>query len=144
MERGGESAERGLEASTPGKMGLGMLLTGTAFGIMGLAGLLGGDFGRVSPYWLIAAYCVVTLGELNLSPMGLAFCSKVAPPRFRGMMMGLWFGATACGNYLSGAVEPLWDKWPHSRFFFFLVATSILAALLLRLVLKKVNQAAAS
>jgi POT family proton-dependent oligopeptide transporter len=76
--------------------------------------------------------------------MGLSFCSKVAPPRFRGTMMGLWFGATAVGNYLAGGIEPFWDHWPHSRFFFFLVATSLFAALLLRLVLKKVNRAATS
>ena len=136
--------KRNREFSTPGKMGLGMLLTASAFAIMGAAGRLGGDVGRVSPLWLIAAYAVVTLGELNLSPMGLAFCSKVAPPRFRGLMMGLWFGATACGNYLAGGIEFLWDRWPHSTFFFFLVGSSLFAALLLRLVLKKVNAAVAS
>lgn len=135
---------RGKEPSTPAKIGFGMLLTAAAFAIMGVAGLMGGDFGRVSPFWLIAAYGVVTLGELNLSPMGLSFCSKVAPPRFRGMMMGMWFGATACGNYLSGAVEPLWDQWKHSSFFFFLVACSLFAAVVLRLVLKRVNEAASA
>jgi POT family proton-dependent oligopeptide transporter len=136
--------KRSLEFSTPGKMGVGMLLTAGAFAIMGAAGRMGGDVGRVSPLWLIAAYAVVTLGELNLSPMGLAFCSKVAPPRFRGLMMGLWFGATAVGNYLAGGIEYLWDRLPHSQFFFFLVASSLFAALLLRLVLKKVNAATAS
>ena len=135
---------RGLEPSTPAKMGIGMILTAGAFGVMGLAGRMGGDVGRVSPLWLVAAYCVVTLGELNLSPMGLAFCSKVAPPRFRGLMMGLWFGATACGNYLAGGIEFLWDRWPHSGFFFFLVASSLFAALLLGLVLRKVNAAVES
>jgi len=125
-------------------MGIGMLLTASAFAVLGVAGKMGGDYGQVSPLWLVAAYAVVTLGELNLSPMGLAFCSKVAPPRLRGLMMGMWFGATACGNYLAGGVEPLWDRWPHSTFFFFLVATSLFAALLLRLVLKKVNAAAAA
>ncbi len=140
----GAMRKRGLEPSTPGKIGIGMLLTAASYGIMTLAGKMGGDFGRVSPLWLIAAYATITCGELCLSPMGLSFCSKVAPPRFRGVMMGLWFGATACGNYLSGAVEPFWDQWPHSRFFLFLVAASLFAALLLRLVLKKVNAAAAS
>jgi POT family proton-dependent oligopeptide transporter len=140
----GRLRRRQRELSTPAKMGVGMLLTGTAFAIMGFAGRIGGDAGRVSPLWLIAAYGVVTLGELNLSPMGLAFCSKVAPPRFRGLMMGLWFGATACGNYLAGGIEFLWDRWPHSTFFFFLTATSLFAALLLRLVLRKVNAAVAS
>ena len=82
--------------------------------------------------------------EQKASPMGLAFCSKVAPPRFRGLMMGLWFGATACGNYLAGGIEFLWDRWPHSGFFFFLVASSLFAALLLGLVLRKVNAAVES
>ncbi len=140
----GRLRARGLEPSTPAKMGIGMLLTASAFAVLGVAGKMGGDYGQVSPLWLVAAYAVVTLGELNLSPMGLAFCSKVAPPRLRGLMMGMWFGATACGNYLAGGVEPLWDRWPHSTFFFFLVATSLFAALLLRLVLKKVNAAAAA
>jgi proton-dependent oligopeptide transporter, POT family len=130
-----------MEPSTPGKMGVGMLLTASCFGVMALAGLAGGDKGIVSPLWLISSYALVTLGELCLSPMGLSFCSKVAPPRFRGIMMGGWFGATAVGNYLSGAVEPLWDKLPHSGFFLFLVCTSLFAALMLRLVLKWVNNA---
>ncbi|MCX7830261.1 MAG: peptide MFS transporter [Acidobacteria bacterium] len=134
--------ERKLEPSTPGKMMIGMLLTATSFAIMTLAGLSGGDTGLVSVWWLVSAYAVITFGELCLSPMGLSFCSKVAPPRFRGLMMGGWFGATAIGNYLSGAIEPLWDKLPHSKFFFFLVVSSLFAALLLRIVLKWVNEAA--
>lgn len=136
--------KHGLEPSTPGKMIIGMLLTATCFGIMAIAGLVGGDYGLVSIWWLISAYAVITFGELCLSPMGLSFCSKVAPPRFRGLMMGGWFGATAIGNYLSGAIEPLWNKLPHSQFFLFLVITSLFAALLLRLVLKWVNEAASS
>ncbi len=133
--------ERKMEPSTPGKMMIGMLLTATSFGIMTLAGISGGDKGLVSIWWLVSAYAVITFGELCLSPMGLSFCSKVAPPRFRGVMMGGWFGATAIGNYLSGAIEPFWDKLPHSQFFFFLVVSSLFAALLLRIVLKWVNEA---
>jgi POT family proton-dependent oligopeptide transporter len=133
--------KKNLEPSTPGKMMIGMLLTATSFLIMTIAGLAGGDTGMVSVFYLVFAYAVITLGELCLSPMGLSFCSKVAPPRFRGLMMGGWFAATAIGNYLSGAIEPLWNKLPHSRFFFLLVISSLFAALLLRLVLKSVNEA---
>lgn len=133
--------QRNLEPSTPGKMIIGMVLTAISFGIMTLAGIYGGDTGLVSVWWLVSAYAVITLGELCLSPMGLSFCSKVAPPRFRGLMMGGWFAATAIGNYLSGAIEPLWDRLPHSRFFFVLVVCSLFAALLLRVVLKWVNEA---
>ena len=133
--------KRDMEPSTPGKIGIGMVLTAAAFGIMALAGISGGDTGLVSPLWLVAAYGVVTTGELCLSPMGLSFVSKVAPPSIRGLMMGGWFGATAVGNYLSGAVEVLWHKWPHSQFFGFLVVTSLFAAILLRIVLNRLKKA---
>ncbi len=70
---------RGLEPSTPTKMAIGMCLTGLSFFILYFAGKAGGDTGKVSPWWLIGAYGVLTLGELMLSPMGLSLVSKVAP-----------------------------------------------------------------
>jgi len=122
---------RGKEPSTPGKVGIGMLLTAAAFGIMGLAGLVGGDAGRVWVGWLIGGYAVVTLGELCLSPMGLSLVTKLAPRRHSGLMMGLWFVATALGNYLSGLLGTFWKSWLHSNFFFFLVGSSLFAAAIL-------------
>jgi dipeptide/tripeptide permease len=71
---------------------------------------------RVSPWWLIIAYLLISLGELMLSPMGLALVSKVAPPRMRGLMMGGWFLATAIGNKLT-AIGVFWDVWSHAKFF---------------------------
>ena len=70
---------------------------------------------RVSPVWLIAAYMVISLGELMLSPMGLSLVSKVAPTRMRGLMMGGWFVATAIGNKLT-VIGILWTEWYHSSF----------------------------
>jgi proton-dependent oligopeptide transporter, POT family len=134
---------RGKEPSTPGKMMFGMLLTGGAFAILGFAGLAGANFVKVSPMWLISSYAVVTLGELCLSPMGLSFVSKVAPPKVRGLMMGCWFGATAIGNKLAGAIEPLWEKWLHSTFFFFLVLMCVIMALVLRMFLNRLKEATA-
>jgi POT family proton-dependent oligopeptide transporter len=71
----------------------------------------------VTPNLLISVYLVLTFGELLLSPMGISFVSKVAPPKYKGMMMGGWFVATAIGNQLVvvggllwGAV-PLWICW---------------------------------
>ena len=71
----------------------------------------------VSPNWLISTYLVLTFAELLLSPMGISFVSKVAPPKYKGMMMGGWFVATAIGNilvmmggYLWGSL-PLWSVW---------------------------------
>ena len=63
----------------------------------------------VSPNWLISTYLVLTFGELLLSPMGISFVSKVAPPKLKGLMMGMWFGATAIGNYLTSVISSIWN-----------------------------------
>jgi POT family proton-dependent oligopeptide transporter len=134
---------RGREPSTPAKMMIGMVLTAATFGTMALAGMAGGDTGVVSPFWLIGAYWLITGAELCLSPMGLSFVSKVAPRKIRGLMMGGWFGATAIGGYLSGAIEPLWKQLSHSGFFALLVVLSLFAALLLGLALRFLRRATA-
>lgn len=67
---------------------------------------------RVSPGWLILTYLVLTFAELLLSPMGISFVSKVAPPKYKGMMMGGWFVATAVGNFLTVIPALLWCKVP--------------------------------
>ena len=131
---------RGLEPSTPGKMAIGMLLTCLAFLILAAAGKLGGDDGRVSPWWIIGAYGVISLGELMLSPMGLSLVSKVAPPHLRGLMMGGWFAATAIGNKLT-MIGLLWDKWPHSSFWFLLSMMALTMSILLLILLKPLKRA---
>ncbi len=131
---------RGKEPSTPTKMAIGMCLTAAAYFVMFFAGRAGGDTGRVSPWWLIGAYGVITLGELMLSPMGLSLVSKVAPIRLRGVMMGGWFGATAAGNWLTG-VGVLWDDMPHSTFFAMLGGLSLFMALVLTALLRPLKRA---
>ncbi len=123
-------ANKGKEPSAPRKIAYGMLVAGAAFLVMMFAsrGLLtpneqaalaeqGTTGPLVSPYWLISTYLILTFGELLLSPMGISFVSKVAPPKYKGLMMGGWFGATAIGNklvsvggYLWGDL-PLWAVW---------------------------------
>jgi dipeptide/tripeptide permease len=118
-------------------MAFGMLLTGCAFLILYIAARSGGDQvfaldsagarmfdeknvpivreGMVSPWWLIMAYAVLSLGELCLSPMGLSLVSKVAPVHMRGLMMGGWFVATAIGNKLT-MIGEVWAYIYHSEF----------------------------
>ena len=122
---------KNMEPSTPAKLGIGMLLTGAAYGIMVLASWAGGNSGKVSMLWLIASYFVVTVAELHLSPMGLSMVTKLAPRRMTAMLMGVWFISTAVGNYLSGFLGRFWKPWKHSDFFALLVATSLIAAVLL-------------
>ncbi|MFO0910036.1 MAG: peptide MFS transporter [Isosphaeraceae bacterium] len=133
-------ASKGLEPSTPTKMAIGMTLTCIAFLILGVGGLMGGDTGRVAPWWIIGAYGVISLGELMLSPMGLSLVSKVAPPRMRGLMMGCWFVATAIGNKLT-MIGIFWTKWAHSSFWFVLAGLALAMAILLLALLKPLKKA---
>ncbi len=134
----------GWEVSTPKKMAIGMVLTASCFLVMAMGGLAGGNAGRVSVFWLIGGYFLVTIGELCLSPMGLSVVSKLAPARHAGLFMGGWFVATAFGNYLSGAIGVFWREWSHSAFFFFLVVTSLGAAAVLALFLPRLEAAVKS
>ncbi len=95
---------------------------------------------KVSPFWLILAYFVISLGELMLSPMGLSLVSKVAPPRMRGLMMGGWFLATAIGNKLT-AIGAFWDIWSHARFFLTLSMMALAMAVVLILILRPLKKA---
>ena len=133
--------KKGKEPSTPAKMGIGMLLVAAAYMIMYQAAVSGGNTGRVSPWWLIGGYAVITLGELMLSPMGLSLVSKVAPIRMRGLMMGGWFAATATGNYLVGTIGVKWTEWTHSKFFFVVAVMCAAVGLLLFLILKPLRKA---
>jgi len=101
--------EKKKDPSTPKKIGIGMIIAVVAFLVLliGSIGLpspasLRGEISpiRVSPYWLINSYLILTIAELFLSPMGLAFVARVAPPRFQGLMQGGWLCATAIGNKL--------------------------------------------
>lgn len=95
---------------------------------------------RVSAFWLIFAYAIVTLGELMLSPMGLSLVSKVAPVSKRGLLMGGWFVATAIGNKLT-QIGIFWDIWLQSTFFLVLAGMALFMAVVLFLLLKPLKKA---
>ncbi len=140
--------QRGLEPSPPTKMAFGMILTGLAFFILFIGARMGeatvvGDNPyafKVSPLWLLGAYGVLSLGELMLSPMGLSLVSKVAPVRFRGVMMGGWFLATAIGNKLT-QIGALWDDWLHSTFWLLLSGCAVFMAVVLLFLLRPLKRA---
>jgi POT family proton-dependent oligopeptide transporter len=137
-----------MEPSTPAKMALGMLLTAASFFLLYYAALLGEAEAtdekrhvfKVSVWWLIASYGVVTLGELMLSPMGLALVSKVSPKRLLGVMFGGWFVATAIGNKLT-MIGVYWDYWLHSSFFALMGALALGMTVVLLLLLPPLKKA---
>ena len=95
---------------------------------------------QVSPFWLLLAYAIISLGELMLSPMGLSLVSKVAPLRMRGLMMGGWFVATAIGNKLT-MIGIYWSIWYQSNFFLILGLMALIMAFVLFTILKPLKKA---
>ena len=146
----GSLAAKGKEPSAPRKIAYGMLVAASAFLIMaiGSQGLLtpneqaqaGEAATYVSPYWLITTYLVLTFGELLLSPMGISFVSKVAPPKYKGMMMGGWFVATAIGNQLVLVGGLLWGDLHLTVVWAVFIAVCIIAAAFMFAMMKRLEK----
>ncbi len=150
----GSLARKGKEPSAPRKIGLGMLVAACGYVIMLLASVSlltptdqaaaieGGTASFVSPNWLVSTYLVLTFAELLLSPMGISFVSKVAPPKYKGMMMGGWFVATAIGNYGTRLASDLWGDLPLWVVWGTLMVLCLLAALFIFSVMKRLEKVA--
>ena len=133
---------KGKEPSAPRKIGYGMVMAAIAYGVMVLGSLnLVGTNGAVSPNWLISTYLLLTFAELLLSPMGISFVSKVAPPKLKGSMMGGWFAATAIGNYLVSIPMILWGKIPVAVIWGILIVICLISAAFIFSIMKKLEAA---
>ena len=143
-------AKLGKEPKAPVKIGLGMLVAAAAYVLM-IVGCLGlpapaynadgsnMHMADVTPNLLVGTYLVLTFAELLLSPIGISFVSKVAPPKYKGMMMGAWFVSTALGNTLVAIPGFLWGMdltivWGT------LMVICIVAALFIFSIIKKLNK----
>jgi len=144
--------KKGKEPSAPRKIAIGMLLTAAAFSLLviasiglpspkSLGGLVAPATAQVSVYWLISTYFLVTIAELFLSPIGISFVSKVAPPKYKGLMQGAWFAATAIGINLIGVVGYLWMRVPLATLWLILVVACLLSAGFMIAVMKRLEKA---
>jgi POT family proton-dependent oligopeptide transporter len=102
-------ARRKLNPSAPAKFALGLMLMGSGFLVMAAAAAIVAHGTKVLPYWLLMTYLLHTFGELCLSPVGLSYYTKLAPKRFVGQMMGMWFLATSLGNLVAGLIAGEFD-----------------------------------
>ncbi|MBM3901982.1 MAG: peptide MFS transporter [Verrucomicrobia bacterium] len=84
------------------KLAWGLILLALSFGVLQIGSRRALDHGTVWPTWLLTTYLLQVLGELLLSPVGLSAVTQLAPSRFVGQMMGLWFLAASLGNLLAG------------------------------------------
>lgn len=122
--------KRNKTISTPMKIGIGMGIAALAYVFLMIVSLALPDKAalasmsvdqinaiRVTPWVMIALYFILTVAELFISPLGLAFVSKVAPPHMQGLMQGCWLAATAVGNsilFVGGLLymhTPMWLTW---------------------------------
>jgi proton-dependent oligopeptide transporter, POT family len=101
---------RNRDFSAPTKFALGLLLMGGGFFVMYVASLRVMTGVMVLPTWLIFTYLLHSLGELCLSPVGLSSMTKLAPTRFVGQAMGLWFLSMALGGNLAGQLSGEYDS----------------------------------
>ena len=147
----GALAKRGKEPSAPRKIAYGMLVAAVGFAVMavGSIGLLTPDAQAAagdaavfaSPNWLISTYLVLTFAELLLSPMGISFVSKVAPPKYKGLMMGGWFVATAIGNWLVSVGGFLWGGISLTVAWSVFIVLCLLSALFMFVMMKRLEAA---
>ncbi|MCF8381759.1 MAG: peptide MFS transporter [Bacteroidales bacterium] len=153
--------KKGIEPSTPKKIGIGMIIAAVGFLVILVASLNlvsphelrvvdeSGvvkfnpvpDSSRVMPYWLISSYLILTIAELFLSPMGLSFVSKVAPVRFQGVMQGGWLLATAVGNKLLFIGSSFWGKVDLWQLWLIFIVCCLLAAAFIFSIIKRLERA---
>jgi POT family proton-dependent oligopeptide transporter len=97
-------ANRNSNPNVPIKFGLGLIFMAFGFWVMFEAAkvVVATNGGKVGMMWLFVTYLLHTIGELCLSPVGLSTTTKLAPKRYVGQMMGIWFVAAALGNLIAG------------------------------------------
>ncbi len=146
-------AKKRKEPSSPRKIGIGMIVAALGFLILVIASFSlaspvelkaqgGVSSTLVSPNWLISTYFVLTFAELLLSPIGISFVTKVAPPKYKGMMMGMWFCVTAIGNYLTSVIARIWGTgMPLWMVWGVLVALCLLSAVFIFSIMKRLERA---
>jgi len=142
--------KNGKEPSSPRKIGIGMIIAAIGFVLVlisslgltspnDMAGAAVPELDRVSPYWLMSSYLILTVAELFLSPIGLSFVAKVAPARFQGLMQGGWLLATAIGNKFLFVGSLLWGKVELYMLWGIFIICCILAAVFIFSIMKKLE-----
>ncbi|MGZ4808774.1 MAG: peptide MFS transporter [Thermoanaerobaculia bacterium] len=129
------------EPSSPTKFTLGLAFLSLSFLlIVPAARLYQTHHERVSPMWLVALYLLQALGELCLSPVGLSMVTKLSPARLVGLMMGIWFFATAMGNYVAGWAAGFLENRQFSEVFFAAFASVAVATVVLAILIRPIRR----
>ncbi|HEY0157701.1 MAG TPA: peptide MFS transporter [Thermoanaerobaculia bacterium] len=134
-------ARRNAEPSSPAKFTLGLFFLSLSFAlVIPAARAFEASGGRVSPLWLIGLYFLQMVGELCLSPVGLSMVTKLAPAHLVGLMMGVWFFATAMGNYVAGWVAGFLQDRPFTDVFQAAFVNLVIATVILALLIRPIRK----
>jgi len=129
------------EPSSPAKFTFGLFFLSLSFLlILPAARSFQANGQRVSPWWLVGLYFLQAMGELCLSPVGLSMVTKLSPARAVGLMMGVWFFATAMGNYVAGWVAGLVGTRPYSEVFMIAFVTAAVVTLILTVLIPVIKR----
>lgn len=131
-------SKKNMNPRTPNKFGFSLVLLSAGFLVMGIANDHAAH-GLVSPLWLVLVYCLHTLGELCMSPVGLSMITKLSPAKITSIMMGLWFASIALGNYLAAAMTAICG-WLELPTFYFIAIYSLAMAVLAFLIAPFLNK----
>ncbi|HXO20425.1 MAG TPA: peptide MFS transporter, partial [Thermoanaerobaculia bacterium] len=129
------------EPSSPAKFASGLFFVGLGFLVLAFGAIVSGPAGnRVSVFWLLAVYLLHTIGELCLSPVGLSTMTKLAPVQVTSQMMGIWFLASAEGNFVGGQVAGLFEKLPLPYIFGAVFGVSMVFTLIAVVLIKPIRR----
>ncbi|GAA0103095.1 peptide MFS transporter [Paraclostridium bifermentans] len=132
------------DLSIPSKMGLGMLLTAAAFitvilGIKTLGGVFDGSK-QMNILFILLAYFLLTVGELCISPIGMAMFNKLAPQKYSSLAMGAWYMSFFFSNLISGKVAGFTETMGYTKIFVLITIVVSIFGVLLILMRKKLTE----
>jgi len=129
------------EPSIPAKFAFGLVLLGVGFLVIAWGATYTSEEGPgVSPAWLIVTYFFHTVGELCLSPVGLSSITKLAPSKYVGQMMGIWFMGAALGNLFAGLIGGKFESLPLAVLFFTVATVAVFSGLLFAIFSKPIKK----
>jgi POT family proton-dependent oligopeptide transporter len=136
-------ARKGKPVTTASKFAWALIISGISALVMVIAVMSVPSIytDKAGSIWLFLTYGIFTVSEICLSPIGLSFVSKLAPPRLTALMMGGWFLSTSLGGKVAGVMASFWDKMPDKRIFFGIITiAAILGGLLIFARVKRLNE----
>lgn len=128
------------QPSLPVKFGLGTLLAGASYILIGLIGMSYGDT-HFSVNWVILSYVVCVIGELCLSPTGNSAAVKLAPKAFNAQMMSVWLLTNASAQALNGTLVKLIKPLGQTNYFIFLGSVAIVITVIILAFTPKISKA---